>query len=552
MRDEKYRRATRRRVVVGESFVGIARRFVVRVDARRRDAKRRDTNRRVAVADVFRRRRVRDGDANGIARRRRARRRRRRAAHLNHQSFRVAVRVTVPVRRLHRETRDGDRHGGRAFVLVLVLVLVDGFVLVDAFSFFAVVERRRRSRRLLQRAVSNLPERRLRGFRLFAPAQIVHERRRGTRPTIIVVVVVVVVARRALVVPSDGRSAERLRQRRQPRDDGRIHARARRRRSRANGARLRRRVGRERGGGGPLASHRRVDVELVDHDGSLVVGRSVRRLDDDASERRGHLARDFFSPPSKRLSRWWSRLVRVVPVVVRAVVFDDVANLDDFGANRRRGSRRVAVPVRAIGLVGLRLVVGGVQSRGDVDRADANAARDLLERARDEGGGLGVGFEWAFGCDVSVSSSGGTRFAVGRGGARAVGVGDEDDVDVANLHDARFDAESVPRHGGAYPSDATGGWERGGGRAEVLTKILAVEDGVAKLESARAQRDVQLLDVELVLERPAERALDDELKHPAKRPGVRLGEHSLRTARRGDAASSRAPRLGDERGDGTR
>ena len=259
MRDEKYRRATRRRVVVGESFVGIARRFVVRVDARRRDAKRWDTNRRVAVADVFRRRRVRDGDANGIARRRRARRRRRRAAHLNHQSFRVAVRVTVPVRRLHRETRDGDRHGGRAFVLVLVLVLV----LVDAFSFFAVVERRRRSRRLLQRAVSNLPERRLRGFRLFAPAQIVHERRRGTRPTIIVVVVVVV-ARRALVVPSDGRSAERLRQRRQPRDDGRFHARARRRRSRANGARLRRRVGRERGGGGPLASHRRVDVEPVD------------------------------------------------------------------------------------------------------------------------------------------------------------------------------------------------------------------------------------------------------------------------------------------------
>ena len=145
---------------------------------------------------------------------------------------------------------------------------------------------------------------------------------------------------------------------------------------------------------------------------------------------------------------------------------------------------------------------------------------------------------------VSVSSSGGTRFAVG--------VGDEDDVDVANLHDARFDAESVPRHGGAYPSDATGGWERGGGRAEVLTKILAVEDGVAKLESARAQRDVQLLDVEVVLERPAERALDDELEHPAKRPGVRLGEHSLRTARRGDAASSRAPRLGDERGDGTR
>ena len=258
VRDEKYRRATRRRVVVGESFVGIARRFVVRVDARRRDAKRRDTNRRVAVADVFRRRRVRDGDANGIARRRRARRRRRRAAHLNHQSFRVAVRVTVPVRRLHRETRDGDRHGGRAFVLVLVLVLV----LVDAFSFFAVVERRRRSRRLLQRAVSNLPERRLRGFRLFAPAQIVHERRRGTRPTIIVVVVVV--ARRALVVPSDGRRAERLRQRRQPRDDRRVHARARRRSSRANGARLRRRVGRERGGGGPLASHRCVDVELVD------------------------------------------------------------------------------------------------------------------------------------------------------------------------------------------------------------------------------------------------------------------------------------------------
>ena len=140
--------------------------------------------------------------------------------------------------------------------------------------------------------------------------------------------------------------------------------------------------------------------------------------------------------------------------------------------------------------------------------------------------------------DVSVSSSGGTRFAVGGGGARGR-VGDEDDVDVANLHDARFDAESVPRHGGAYPSDATGGWERGGGRAEVLTKILAVEDGVAKLESARAQRDVQLLDVELVLERPAERALDEEREHPAKRPGVRLGEPSLRTARRGDAASSR-------------
>ena len=133
-----------------------------------------------------------------------------------------------------------------------------------------------------------------------------------------------------------------------------------------------------------------------------------------------------------------------------------------------------------------------------------------------------------------------------------VGVGDEDEVDVADLHDAGFDAESVPRHGGAYPSDATGGWERGGGRAEALTQILAVEDGVSKLEGARAQRHVQLLDVEVVLERPAERALDDELEHPAKRPRVRLGEHGFRTARRGDAASARAPRLGDGRGDGTR
>ena len=384
------------------------------------------------------------------------------AAHLNHQSFRVAVRVTVPVRRLHRETRDGDRHGGRAFVLVLVLVLVDGFVLVDPFSFFAVVERRRRSRRLLQRAVSNLPERRLRGFRLFAPAQIVHERRRGTRPTIIIVVVVVVVARRALVVPSDGRRAVRLRQRRQPRDDGRIHARARAGDVPARTARV---FGGASDANAAAEDHSRLTAASTSNSSIM----TVRSSSDDPSAvstttplSAAVISRETFSALLRNVfpgggpgwfgwSRWWSvpsssMTSRTSMTLARIVA---------------EGRDAVAVPVRAIGLVGLRLVVGGVQSRGDVDRADANAARDLLERARDEGGGLGVGFEWAFGCDVSVSSSGGTRFAVGRGGARAVGVGDEDDVDVANLHDARFDAESVPRHGGAYPSDATGGWERG-------------------------------------------------------------------------------------------
>ena len=101
---------------------------------------------------------------------------------------------------------------------------------------------------------------------------------------------------------------------------------------------------------------------------------------------------------------------------------------------------------------------------GDVDRADANAARDLRARARDEGVDSGL-FE-ALG-DVSVSSSGG-RVAVDAEARRYVGVGDE-----------TTSTSPISTTHGSTPRRSTARWrvsirrdrrmERGD--AEVLTKI---------------------------------------------------------------------------------
>ena len=178
----------------------------------------------------------------------------------------------------------------------------------------------------------------------------------------------------------------------------------------------------------------------------------------------------------------------------------------------------------------------GVDADGDVHRARPESLEHVLQRLGDElhavvddpgpRGGSSVR-PGRIARRVGTASSGATPPFSPRARARRdrVFARGEHQVDIADLDDARLGPERVPRDRRAHPPDATL-VDAKRLVPELPSQVVAVEDQIPELQRPRAERHVELIYVEVVLQSPAERASEREPEHPTQRPRVRLLQHA--------------------------